>query len=144
MVQVGRELKDHESPNLPPHAGLPTSTLNTRPGCPGPHPTWPWRPLRSSSPTVYLPPVLLTKPCPSVPQSLKCPQHIFLPARLFRVMILITHSPLQMKNSNPRDLAEQWYGWEPGTLIAHQVIAWRSTLSSLQCEKKSPVNVDAM
>jgi len=26
------------------HAGPPTSTCNTSPGCPGPHPTWPWTP----------------------------------------------------------------------------------------------------
>ena len=25
-------------------AGLPISAFNTRPGCPGPHPTWPWTP----------------------------------------------------------------------------------------------------
>jgi len=28
----------------PPQAGLPTSTSNTSPGCPGPHPTRPWTP----------------------------------------------------------------------------------------------------
>jgi len=28
----------------PPQAGPPTSTCNTSPGCPGPHPTWPWTP----------------------------------------------------------------------------------------------------
>ena len=32
------------SSNPPPKAGPPTSTFNTRPGCPGPHPTWPWTP----------------------------------------------------------------------------------------------------
>jgi len=29
------------SSNPPPQAGQPTSTFNTSPGCPGPHPTWP-------------------------------------------------------------------------------------------------------
>jgi len=27
-----------------PHAGPPTSTFNTRPACPGPHPAWSWTP----------------------------------------------------------------------------------------------------
>ena len=44
MAWVGRDLKDHESPTLLPQAGPPASTFNTRPGCPGPHPTWPWTP----------------------------------------------------------------------------------------------------
>uniref|UniRef100_A0A669QWZ1 E3 ubiquitin-protein ligase NEDD4-like n=1 Tax=Phasianus colchicus TaxID=9054 RepID=A0A669QWZ1_PHACC len=39
MAQVGRDLKGHESPL--PHAGPPTSTFQSSPGCPGPHPTWP-------------------------------------------------------------------------------------------------------
>jgi len=34
--------QDHQAPTLLPQAGLPTFTFNTRPGCPGPHPTWPW------------------------------------------------------------------------------------------------------
>ena len=42
MAWVGRDLKDHESPTPLPQAGPLTSTCNTRPGCPGPHPTWPW------------------------------------------------------------------------------------------------------
>jgi len=42
--QVGRDLKDHESPAPLPPAGLPTSTFNIAPGCPGPHPTSPWTP----------------------------------------------------------------------------------------------------
>jgi len=41
MALVGRDLKDHEAPTPPPQAGPPTSTFNTRPGCPGPYPTWP-------------------------------------------------------------------------------------------------------
>ena len=41
MAWVGRDLKDHEAPTLLPKAGPPTSMFNTRPGCPGPHPTWP-------------------------------------------------------------------------------------------------------
>ena len=32
MARVGRDLKDHEAPITPPHAGLPTSTFNTSPG----------------------------------------------------------------------------------------------------------------
>ena len=28
--------------NPQPHAGPPTSPFNARPGCPGPHPIWPW------------------------------------------------------------------------------------------------------
>ena len=35
MAWVGRDLKDHEAPTPPPQAGPPTSTFNTRPGCPG-------------------------------------------------------------------------------------------------------------
>ena len=41
MAWVGRDFKDHEAPTPLPHAGPPTSICNTRPGCPGPHPTWP-------------------------------------------------------------------------------------------------------
>jgi len=41
MAQVGRDLKDHEAPTPPPQAGPPISPFSTRPGCPGPHPTWP-------------------------------------------------------------------------------------------------------
>ena len=41
MARVGRDLMDHEAPAPPPQAGLPTSTFNTRPGCPEPHPAWP-------------------------------------------------------------------------------------------------------
>ena len=36
MAWVGRDLKDHTAPTPPPHAGPPTSTFNTSPGCPGP------------------------------------------------------------------------------------------------------------
>jgi len=39
---VGRDLKDHEAPTPLLHAGPPTSTFNTSPDCPGPHPTCPW------------------------------------------------------------------------------------------------------
>jgi len=41
MAWVGRDLKDHQAPTPLPHAGPPTSTFNTRPGYPGPHPTLP-------------------------------------------------------------------------------------------------------
>jgi len=44
MAQVGRDLKDHEAPTPLPQAGPPTFICNTRPGCPGPHPTWTWVP----------------------------------------------------------------------------------------------------
>jgi len=44
MAWVGRDLMNHESPTPLPQAGPPTSTCNTRPGCPGPHPPWPWTP----------------------------------------------------------------------------------------------------
>jgi len=39
---VGRDLSDHAAPTPLLHTGLSTSISNTRPGCPGPHPTWPW------------------------------------------------------------------------------------------------------
>ena len=32
------------NPPPPPQAEPPTSIFNTRPSCPGPHPTWPWTP----------------------------------------------------------------------------------------------------
>jgi len=38
MAWVGRDLKDHEAPTPLLHAGPPTSTFNTSPGCPRPHP----------------------------------------------------------------------------------------------------------
>ena len=41
MASVGRDLKDHQAPTPLLQAGPPTSIFNTRPGCPGPHPTWP-------------------------------------------------------------------------------------------------------
>ena len=44
MAWVGRDLKDHKAPTPPLQAGPPTSTFKTSPGCPGPHPTWPWTP----------------------------------------------------------------------------------------------------
>ena len=42
MAWVGRDLKDHEAPMSLLQAGPPTFISNSRPGCPGPHPTWPW------------------------------------------------------------------------------------------------------
>jgi len=44
MAWVGRDLKYHQVPTPLPQAGSPTSISNTRPGYPGPHPTWPWTP----------------------------------------------------------------------------------------------------
>ena len=41
MAWVERDLKHHEAPTPLPQAGPLTSPFNTRPGCPGPHPTWP-------------------------------------------------------------------------------------------------------
>jgi len=41
IAWVGRGLKDHEAPTPLQQAGLLTFMFNTRPGCPGPHPTWP-------------------------------------------------------------------------------------------------------
>ena len=41
MAWAGRDLKDHQAPTPLLHTGPPTSAFNTRPGCPGPHPTWP-------------------------------------------------------------------------------------------------------
>jgi len=39
MARVGKDLREHQAP-----CTLPTSTFQTSPGCPGPHPTWPWTP----------------------------------------------------------------------------------------------------
>jgi len=50
MARVGRDLKDHEAPTAPPQAGPPTSIFNSRAGCPGPHPTWPWTPAGTGHP----------------------------------------------------------------------------------------------
>jgi len=36
MAWVGKDLKDYEAPTPLPQAGPPTSTFNSRPGCPGP------------------------------------------------------------------------------------------------------------
>ena len=44
MAWVGRDPKDHQDPNPPPHSGPTTYTFNTRWGCPGLHPTWSWIP----------------------------------------------------------------------------------------------------
>jgi len=41
IAWVGRGLKDHEAPPPLQPAGLLPFMFNTRPGCPGPHPTWP-------------------------------------------------------------------------------------------------------
>ena len=43
-IETRRDLKDHEALTPLPQSGQSTSTFNTRPGCPGPHPTWPWIP----------------------------------------------------------------------------------------------------
>jgi len=40
----GRDLKDHEAPTPPLQVGPPMPVSNSRPGCPGPHPTWPCTP----------------------------------------------------------------------------------------------------
>ena len=40
MAWVGRDPKDHQVPTLLTKAGPPTSRSGTRPGYPGPHPTW--------------------------------------------------------------------------------------------------------
>jgi len=57
MAWVGRDLKDRESPTPLPKAGPPTSPFNTRPGCPGPHPTWPRIPLGTGHPQPLWAPV---------------------------------------------------------------------------------------
>jgi len=43
-IWIPSEFESHsqESPTSLPQAGPPTSTFNTRPGCPGPNPIWPW------------------------------------------------------------------------------------------------------
>ena len=41
MACIERHLKDHQAPTTLLDAGSPTSISKTRPGCPGPHPTWP-------------------------------------------------------------------------------------------------------
>jgi len=63
MAWVGRIMKL----NSPPLAGLPTSRTATRPGCPGPHPTWPWTPPEMGHPqplwatcSIYFPLALKT------------------------------------------------------------------------------------
>jgi len=42
MAWVGLNLQDHQAPTYLPQAGPPAFTFNTRPGCPGTHPNWPW------------------------------------------------------------------------------------------------------
>lgn len=37
---VGKDSKNHQAATLLLHAGPPTCTFNTSPGCPWPHPTW--------------------------------------------------------------------------------------------------------
>jgi len=44
VAWVGRDLGDHQAPTALLQAGPPPSISNTRPGCPGPHPNWPWTP----------------------------------------------------------------------------------------------------
>ena len=50
MAWVGRDLKDHEAPTPLLQSGPPASPFNTRPGCPGPHPTWHWTPPGTEHP----------------------------------------------------------------------------------------------
>lgn len=38
---AGRDLEDHQFPTPMPQVELPAAKLSTRPGCPGPHTTWP-------------------------------------------------------------------------------------------------------
>ena len=42
--QVWKGPQGSWSSNPPPQGGPPAPTFNTSPGCPGPHPTWPWTP----------------------------------------------------------------------------------------------------
>jgi len=50
MAWVRRDFEDHQVPTSLPQAGLPTSTFNTRPDCPGPHPTRLWTPSGTGHP----------------------------------------------------------------------------------------------
>ena len=54
MARVGRDLKDHEAPTpLPQAEGPPTSSFNTIPGSPGPHPDGFWiSPGKETLPTL--------------------------------------------------------------------------------------------
>jgi len=42
MVWIGKDHKGYLIPNPLLHAGLLTTILSTRAGCPWSHPTWPW------------------------------------------------------------------------------------------------------
>jgi len=66
MAWVGRDLKDHEAPTPPPHTGPPTSTFQTSPGCPGPHPTWPSTPPRMDGASTASSPSLHFYSCPTL------------------------------------------------------------------------------
>ena len=83
VARVGRDLKDHESPTPSPQAGPPTSTCNTRPGCPRPHPTGPSTPPGTGhpphrSPCQELPPDIQPKPLlPQLQAISPCPAVIY-------------------------------------------------------------------
>lgn len=42
MIWIGKDVKDHLVPSSLWWAGLPTTRLSSRSGCPGLHLTWPW------------------------------------------------------------------------------------------------------
>ena len=50
MAWVGSDLKDHQAPTALQQVGPPTSTFNTKPSCPRPHPNWPCTPPGTGHP----------------------------------------------------------------------------------------------
>jgi len=67
MAWVGRGLKDHQVPIPPKQAKLPATRSSSRSGCPGPHPSWPWRPPEMGCPQ----PLWAVVPAPHYPLSEK-------------------------------------------------------------------------
>ena len=66
----------------------PTSTFNTSPGCPGPHPTWPWTPPEMDGP--FTKPLWAAVPAPHYSDSKELPP-----------VIQSKSSPLQLKTISP-------------------------------------------
>ena len=118
MAWVGRDLKDHQAATPTPQAGPPTSTFNTRPGCPGPHPTWPWTPPGMGQPQ----PLWAAVPAPHHSQRKELPPDIQLKSSLLQLKTIspwsaIIYSFKELKYRLNEQALNTSYESDPGVLI---------------------------
>jgi len=100
MAWVGRVLKDHQAPTPPLQAGPPTSAFNTRPGCPGLHPSWPWTPPGMGHPQPLWAACSSTSPlCKELPPDIQ-PKSFFLQLKTISPLFC-QYVPFQRVDSPP-------------------------------------------